>query len=195
MREFSFYTPPKPNPDDPNGAGANKSFENTSVFWVSSFQYLSTVVAFSVSKPFRKPLYTNKIFSISLFLMLAFNIYLVVTPHEWAINFFEFEETDMTTHFKLWIGIIVIVNFIVTYLMEKVFIWYLSVWWKRRNDLKTQRKREAAIALEEAEIKGAKNNKKSALHGTNIGGDNVYLPPIDENDGHESGIEEEKERD
>ena len=192
MRDFEFYKPPVPDPDHPNSNNANKSYENTSLFWVSSFQYLSTVVAFSVSKPFRKALYTNKLFSISLFLMLAFNIYLVVTLDNWAINFFEFQEDGMTTHFKLWIGIIVIVNFVITYIMEKVVIWYVSVWWKRRTDRKNLALREQEIAEEESAVQLAKN-KKSALHNTNIGGENVYLPPIDEYAGQES-VEEDKEQ-
>jgi len=192
VKDFGFYKPPKPDPDHPNSKNANKSYQNTALFWVSCFQYLSTVVAFSVSKPFRKPLYTNKLFSFSLLLMLAFNIYLVVTPDNWAIDFFEFEEDGMTTHFKLWVGIIVIVNFVITYLMEKVVIWYVSVWWKRRTDRKNLRLREQEIAEEESAVQLAKN-KKSALHNTNIGGENVYLPPIDEDAGHES-VEEDKEQ-
>ena len=100
----------------------------------------------------------------------------------------------MTPHFKLWIGIIVIVNFIITYLLEKVVMWYISVWWKRRTDRKIKERRERDIAEDEAALQmGAKGkNKNSALGGTNIGGDNVYLPPIDENAGQES--EEEKDR-
>ena len=125
--------------------------------------------------------------------MLAFNIYLVVTPDKWAINFFEFEEKGMTTHFKLWIGIIVIVNFVLTYLMEKVVIWYVTVWWKRRNDRKNLRLREQEIAQEESAVQLSKN-KKSALHNTNIGGENVYLPPIDENAADQESVEEDKEQ-
>jgi hypothetical protein len=37
-------------------------------------------------------------------------------------------------------------------------------------------------------------NKRSALLNTQAG-DNVYLPPIDENAGNESGEEEEKDQD
>ncbi len=81
--------------------------------------------------------------------MLAFNIYLVYSPHEWAIEFFELKEEGMTMYFKLWIGVIVIVNFVITYFIEKVVIWYLSVWWKRRNDRKQQALRDREIAEEE----------------------------------------------
>ncbi len=56
--------------------------------------------------------------------MLAFNTYLVLTDAEWAINFFEFRETNInTTSFKLWLGLIIIVNLFVTYMLEKVVIW------------------------------------------------------------------------
>jgi hypothetical protein len=90
-RRFPFYFPP-PHKTGPS-ADSNISFENTSIFWVSSFQYLSTCVAFSVSKPFRKPLYTNVIFTVSLVLMVLFNIFLIVANEDmawakWAIDFF-----------------------------------------------------------------------------------------------------------
>ena len=83
--------------------------------------------------------------------MLGFNIFLVACDDDsWAVDFFELEEKNMTPHFKLWIGLIAIVNFIITYLMEKVVIWYVSVWWKRRNDRKNMQMREREIQEEEA---------------------------------------------
>ncbi len=92
--------------------------------------------------------------------MLAFNIYLVATPHEWAINFFEFEEKDMTMDFKLWIAIICIVNFVITYFMEKVIIWQIAIWWKKRIDRKSAEKREIEIR-EEERIHGKSVEKNS----------------------------------
>jgi hypothetical protein len=43
----------------------------------------------------------------------------------------------------------IIANFIVTYFTEKFGVWYLSVWWKNRQDRKRMREREAEIAEEE----------------------------------------------
>jgi cation-transporting ATPase 13A2 len=96
-RRFSFYVEP-PDSDSPSASG-NLSYENTTIFWVSSFQYLSTCVAFAVSKPFRKPLYTNVIFTVSLIVMVFFNIFLIACPYDeswgsWAVDFFEFKEYD-----------------------------------------------------------------------------------------------------
>lgn len=79
VRTFDFYFPPPKPADRLPDAYWNLSFENTTVFWISSFQYLSTVIAFSVAKPFRKPLYTNVLFTVSLLLMIGFNVYLVQT--------------------------------------------------------------------------------------------------------------------
>lgn len=59
---------------DPEREDNESSYENSAVYLVSVYQYLITCVAFSISKPFRKPLYTNAWFSISLVLLLVFNL-------------------------------------------------------------------------------------------------------------------------
>lgn len=59
---------------DPKREDNEESYENSVVYLVSVYQYLITCIAFSVSKPFRKPLYTNAWFSISIALLLVFNI-------------------------------------------------------------------------------------------------------------------------
>ena len=55
----------------------------------------------------------------------------------------------MTEQFRLWVGLIIIGNFLITYVTEKFFIWYLSVWWKNRLDRKRQRERLLEIEEEE----------------------------------------------
>ena len=56
-RNPDFFTPldAKASPDDKHSGVA----EVSTLFLVSNFQYLFSVVAFSVGKPFRKPFYTN----------------------------------------------------------------------------------------------------------------------------------------
>ena len=54
----------------------------------------------------------------------------------------------------------IIANFIITYVTEKFGIWYLSVWWKNRQDRKKMREREAEIAEEELANKAQETSVK-----------------------------------
>ncbi|XP_030629538.1 probable cation-transporting ATPase 13A3 [Chanos chanos] len=74
-----------------------KNYENTTLFYVSSFQYLIVAIVFSKGKPFRQPTYKNWPFVMStlslyifLFLIMLYPISaidnfleIVCVPHEW----------------------------------------------------------------------------------------------------------------
>lgn len=45
-------------------------------------QYVTIVVAYSIGKPFRKPMHSNPWFCLNLVLILALNYYIVIGPHE-----------------------------------------------------------------------------------------------------------------
>ncbi len=61
------------------------SYENSVLFIVSCFQYLITCLSFSISKPFRKPLYTNYPFTISLGVLFLTNFYFLLPDDNWLI--------------------------------------------------------------------------------------------------------------
>lgn len=63
-------------------------YESTAVFLVGCFQYLVTCIAFSISKPFRKPLYTNLYFTLSIAILFGFNLYLVMVSVPFTNNLF-----------------------------------------------------------------------------------------------------------
>uniref|UniRef100_A0A8K9US07 Polyamine-transporting ATPase 13A3 n=1 Tax=Oncorhynchus mykiss TaxID=8022 RepID=A0A8K9US07_ONCMY len=79
-----------------------KNYENTSLFYVSSFQYLIVAIVFSKGKPFRQPSYKNWPFVVScigLYIFLFFimfypvstsfiQILIVCVPFEWRIALF-----------------------------------------------------------------------------------------------------------
>ena len=50
-------------------------------------QYLTTAVAFSISKPFRKPIYTNYLLCIFTIFALAYSIYVIVEPDWYSMHF------------------------------------------------------------------------------------------------------------
>nr|XP_020637678.1 probable cation-transporting ATPase 13A2 isoform X3 [Pogona vitticeps] len=56
------------------------NYENTVLFCISGFQYLTLAVAMSKGHPFRKPLYTNVVFLIALILLFGLMIWLTLYP-------------------------------------------------------------------------------------------------------------------
>lgn len=71
VKQQSFYKAIDFNPEDDHDN--MKSYENSVLLIITSFQYLVTCISFSISKPFRKPLYTNPLFMLSIMLLFIFN--------------------------------------------------------------------------------------------------------------------------
>ena len=62
--------------------------ENTIYFLISHFQYLTLALAFSVSKPFRKPIYTNWPLMIYLVLVYFYSIWITINCDDWSAKLF-----------------------------------------------------------------------------------------------------------
>ncbi|XP_026168470.1 probable cation-transporting ATPase 13A3 isoform X3 [Mastacembelus armatus] len=83
-------------PHDPKNI---RNYENTTIFYISCFQYLAVAIVFSKGKPFRQPSYKNWLFMLSciglyifLFLILLHPfpvidsfLQIVCVPYEWRI--------------------------------------------------------------------------------------------------------------
>ncbi len=50
-------------------------------------QYLTTAVAFSISKPFRKPIYTNYLLCAFTIFSLAYSVYIIVEPDSYSMEY------------------------------------------------------------------------------------------------------------
>lgn len=67
---------------EPTIAGSKiLSYEDTVLFLVSNFQYLTVAIAFSTAYPFRKPMYTNLPFFLAACFLLFGDIALVLMPN------------------------------------------------------------------------------------------------------------------
>jgi magnesium-transporting ATPase (P-type) len=64
-------------------------YETTIVFYVLIFQFLSIVVSFSISHPFRKPMHTNLIFTAFVAVGFVASTYLLLLPSDWVAELFE----------------------------------------------------------------------------------------------------------
>ncbi len=129
---WSFYT--LPNKPDPHNPEENAScYENTAMFLLTLYQYLVCAMAFSISKPFRQPIYTNLWFTASLVILAVFNIYITLVDQKWIYNIFVIKE-NITMEFRLSLLVVAFVNALCTYFYEKIAIWYISIWWRNRKE-------------------------------------------------------------
>ena len=73
-----------PNKDEKNFA----SYENTAVFCVSMFQYISEAVIFSKGAPYRRSIFSNVWFVVMLVFMTAFSVVILLVPYAPLLDFF-----------------------------------------------------------------------------------------------------------
>ncbi|PKK26950.1 putative cation-transporting ATPase 13A3, transcript variant X2 [Columba livia] len=94
-----------------------KNYENTTLFFISSFQYLIVAIVFSKGKPFRQPCYKNFLFVISVIVLYVFIFFIMLHPVESIDTFLEL--VCVPYEWRLRILVIVILNAIVSVLMEE----------------------------------------------------------------------------
>ncbi|XP_074690025.1 polyamine-transporting ATPase 13A3 isoform X2 [Strix aluco] len=97
-----------------------KNYENTTLFFISSFQYLIVAIVFSKGKPFRQPCYKNFLFVISVIVLYVFIFFIMLHPVESIDTFLEL--VCVPYEWRLRILIIVILNAIVSVLTENVLL-------------------------------------------------------------------------
>lgn len=98
-------------------------YENYSVFCISMFQYVTMAIIFSRGKPYRKPIYTNGVFTFSIFLLIAICIYITVYPAHWVVNLLELlvpPEYD----WRVIILVLALANFLICLVVETFIVEY-----------------------------------------------------------------------
>ncbi|NWT41212.1 AT133 ATPase, partial [Chroicocephalus maculipennis] len=94
-----------------------KNYENTTLFFISSFQYLIVAIVFSKGKPFRQPSYKNFLFVVSVIVLYVFIFFIMLHPVESIDTFLEL--VCVPYEWRLRILIIVILNAVVSVLTEE----------------------------------------------------------------------------
>uniref|UniRef100_A0A3B5PQT5 Polyamine-transporting ATPase 13A3 n=1 Tax=Xiphophorus maculatus TaxID=8083 RepID=A0A3B5PQT5_XIPMA len=95
-----------------------QNFENTSLFYVSSFQYLIVAIVFSKGKPFRQPSYKNWPFVLSAVSLYFFLLFIMFHPVEGIDEFLEI--VCVPFEWRLKVFLIIVVNAAVSVLVEGV---------------------------------------------------------------------------
>ncbi|XP_077412443.1 polyamine-transporting ATPase 13A3-like [Vanacampus margaritifer] len=95
-----------------------RSFENTSIFYVSSFQYLIVAIVFSQGKPFRQPSYKNCPFIVTCSIQYAFLLFIMLNPIP-AIDYI-LQIACIPYDWRITLLIIVLAHAIVSFTLEKL---------------------------------------------------------------------------
>ena len=106
--------------------------ETTTVFLVSSFQYLVLAAAFSNGPPYRKSFYTNIPFTMSLFVLAGFTCLLCIYPGQLLANFFQIDR-GLRWNFKLGLLGISAATAFVCFFIEKLIV--PAKWLKKLSHL------------------------------------------------------------
>ncbi|CAH2318429.1 cation-transporting ATPase 13A2 isoform X2 [Pelobates cultripes] len=93
------------------------NYEDTTLFCLSIFQYLILAVILSKGYPFRKPLYTNILFLLLLFVLLALAFWINLYPLNFMIYLLQLKNIP-DFNFKFVIIGLAAVNFIAAFLVE-----------------------------------------------------------------------------
>ncbi|XP_033883712.3 polyamine-transporting ATPase 13A3-like isoform X2 [Acipenser ruthenus] len=97
-----------------------KNYENTTLFFISSFQYLIVAIVFSKGKPFRQPSYKNLAFLISSFALSAFILFIMLYPVDAIDQFLEI--VCVPYQWRVTMLLIIVVNAVVSVLTENLII-------------------------------------------------------------------------
>ncbi|XP_061588580.1 polyamine-transporting ATPase 13A3-like isoform X2 [Cololabis saira] len=93
-----------------------RNYENTTLFYVSSFQYLAVAIVFSKGKPFRQPSYKNWPFMLSCIGLYSFLLFIMLHPVPAIDSFLEI--VCVPHDWRVTLVIIIIVNGAVSFLLE-----------------------------------------------------------------------------
>ena len=128
-----FTTPMNYSPDntyqlflDNDSEFVLNSPEGNALFLFSNIMYIATLLAFSISKPWRKDFYTNPFFMIVLILMLTYSLVMIVVP-EARLGIFEISFLNYQPYnwyiFGLALGIGVVLYVVQKFMLEPLFNW------------------------------------------------------------------------
>lgn len=113
VRQQPWYQPPVIDPEHSNSLNS----ENTALFNVSCYQYILSAIVLSVGKPFRQSMRHNLPFVITIGVALAISSYMLFDPAPWLEDLMEL--TWMSVNFRIFILVLGIGGFAVSYLAER----------------------------------------------------------------------------
>ncbi|MEQ2270499.1 hypothetical protein XENORESO_018999 [Xenotaenia resolanae] len=97
-----------------------RNYENTSLFYVSSFQYLAVAIVFSKGKPFRQPSYKNWPLMLSCLGLYCFLFFIMLYPISAIDNFLEI--VCVPHDWRVTLVIIIAANAVASFMLEILIV-------------------------------------------------------------------------
>jgi cation-transporting P-type ATPase 13A2 len=119
------YVPLVPDPKEDNSQCA----EVTTLFLVANFQYIFSVFAYSVGRPYRKAFFTNPSYVITLAVLIGLNVVLLLMTGgnsftAWIINYFGM--VDLPRNFRFMLLGLVLANSLLVVVCEEIHHYLLT---------------------------------------------------------------------
>ncbi|XP_046580433.1 polyamine-transporting ATPase 13A3-like [Haliotis rubra] len=93
------------------------SYENSAVFLISNYQYITLAVAFSKGAPFRKSIFSNYLFLLNIAICLAGCLWISTVPTQGLADILELLPFPSITYAMVHVGI-ALFNFLISILVE-----------------------------------------------------------------------------
>ncbi|XP_076085924.1 polyamine-transporting ATPase 13A3-like isoform X2 [Mytilus galloprovincialis] len=116
VRQQPWFTPHVPNEDDEYA-----SYENSAVFYVSTYQFMTLAVTFAKGSPYRRSMFNNYWFLANLVICLGVTLWITIYPPPAILDFIELKPPPVITYRLLYVGVAG-VNFLLCVLLETYFI-------------------------------------------------------------------------
>ncbi|KAK9679165.1 hypothetical protein K7432_016381 [Basidiobolus ranarum] len=126
-RSQDWYTPPPPPPTEDDAINLLvEIFINTSLFYVSGFQYIFMAIVFSVGPPYRVSNFKNWVFVIVCVVLLTFNVIILLIPKTVFNGIFQLTAISQT--FRWILLAIAICSFVASWTCERFVFPRLAQW-------------------------------------------------------------------
>jgi cation-transporting ATPase 13A2 len=110
----------------------NVSYENTTLFLFSNIQYISTLFAYNIAKPYMKPMYTNVVLSVWITITVIVSYYIIIEPSDFVIDILTLAYLPKEYRYEL--AFATFVNLAFSYLFEKVPVRFFTEYWNNRKE-------------------------------------------------------------
>ncbi|GMT35846.1 hypothetical protein PFISCL1PPCAC_27143, partial [Pristionchus fissidentatus] len=116
---FSPYT--IPIGDDDEDKKSMQVFQGTAIFGVSVFQYIALAVIYSKGAPYRQTIFHNKPLVLLISFLALVNLWIVLAPPVWVINFLEYVELPYF-EYRLFIVMVSVISIFLMFGFETIVV-------------------------------------------------------------------------